>query len=416
MDKAIKKKMITPKKIAAVAGGAFIVFLFIYAFVFRDSRSKLNVERDKITIATVVKGPFKEFVPQTGTVVPITTHYLTAEEGGRVIEKYIEEGTHVELAQPIIKLENTTLLMDIMYREAELFRQIDNLRGTRLQMERNRLEIQGALILLDYQIIEQKRQKDRYQTLWDKNLESKEMFDQAKNQYEYSLKRRALTLETFNKDSVFRELQVKQLETSVARMQENLKIVKQKQDNLTLRAPIKGHLTSLQAEIGESKNRGQPLGQIDVLDGFKIRVGVDEFYIARINKGQKGEFEFAGKTYFLIVNRIYPQVIEGRFQVDMLFEGQEAVGIRRGMTVHVRIDLSDLSEEVLLAKGGFYQKTGGQWVYVLDESEGFAVKRSIKIGRQNSQYYTISDGLELGDKVIVSSYESYGDIDMLMLN
>jgi len=415
MDKAIKKKKITPKRIAMVAFGAFIIFLFVYAFVFRDSRSKLNVERDKITIATVVKGPFKEFVPQTGTVVPITTHYLTSEEGGFVVDKYIEEGTHVEEGQPILKLENTNLLMDIMFREAELFRQIDNLRGTRLQMERNRLDIQGQLIQLDYQIIEQGRLKDRFETLWKQNLESKQEYERVKNNYDYSIKRRALTLETHEKDSLFRELQVKQLEESVARMQGNLKIVKQKQDNLTLKAPIKGHLTSLQAEIGESKTRGQPIGQIDVLDGFKIRVGVDEFYIARINKGQKGEFEFAGKTYYLIVDRIYPQVIDGRFQVDMLFEGKEAEGIRRGMTVHVRIDLSDLSEEVLLAKGGFYQKTGGQWVYVLDESESQAIKRPIKIGRQNSQYYTISDGLELGEKVIVSSYESYGDIDMLVL-
>ena len=415
MDKVLKKKKWPPRKIASIAGFAFIIFLFVYAFFFRDDRSKLNVEREKITVSTVIRGPFKEFVPQTGTVIPIFTFYLDADEGGRVEEKYLEEGIVVQKGDKILKLGNTSLLMDIMFREAEVFQQMNNLRTTRLNMERNRLDLQGQLLLLDYQIIEQKRIKDRIEILWGKKLRSQEEYEQAKNQYEYSLKKLNLTLESFEKDSLFQELQINQLEANVNRMQSNLKIVRQKQDNLILKAPITGHLTSLNAEIGESKQRGQRLGQIDVLEGFKVRVGVDEFYIARINTGQRGEFEFAGKTSNLIVQKIYPEVLDGRFQVDMHFIGDEPSGIRRGMTVHVRIDLSDLSEEILLAKGGFYQKTGGQWVYVVDESGNFATKRPIKINRQNSQYYTIAEGLEIGEKVVVSSYDSYGDIDMLIL-
>ncbi len=415
MDKMIKKKKWPPRKILSGAGILFIVFLFVYALFFRDNRSKLNVARDKITIATVIKGPFKEFVPQTGTVVPINTVYLDAVEGGRVAEKYIEEGAMVKKGDKILKLENTSLLMDIMYREAELFQQINNLRTTRLSMERNRLELRGQILELDYQIKEQERQKKRYDDLWKKKLISQEEYEKVRDKYDYTSSKKQLTLESQEKDSLFRKLQIEQLENSVSRMQQNLEIVKGKQENLTLRAPISGHLTSLNAEIGESKTRGERLGQIDILNGFKIRVGVDEFYIARIEKGQKGEFDFSGKTYHIIVYKIYPEVIDGRFQVDMHFEGEEPAGLRRGQTVHVKIDLSDLSEEILLARGGFYQKTGGQWVYVVDKSGNFAVKHPIKINRHNSQYYTISEGLQVGDKVIVSSYENFGDVDMLLL-
>jgi HlyD family secretion protein len=218
-----------------------------------------------------------------------------------------------------------------------------------------------------------------------------------------------------HQDSMFRQIQINQLETSLQRMQDNLEIVKQKQDNLTIRAPITGMLTSLTAEIGESKSQGQPLGQIDILEDFKVRAAIDEHYIARVERGRYGTFDWAGGTHQLIVDRLYLEVRGGRFEVDLQFIDDEPEGIRRGMTVHIRLELGDLEEAVLLPKGGFYQKTGGQWVYIVDESGTFAEKRSIRLGRQNPQVFTVLEGLEPGDRVITSSYDSFGDIDKLIL-
>ncbi|MEJ2635437.1 MAG: HlyD family efflux transporter periplasmic adaptor subunit [Calditrichia bacterium] len=415
MDRVIEKKKWPPKKIAGIVLGGLVVFFFIYTFLFGDSSSKLNVETDRVTISTVSRGPFQEYIPVTGSVVPIKTVYLDAVEGGRVETRFIEEGSLVEKGDRILKLDNTNLQLDIMYREAELFQQINNLRNTRLEMERTRLDLQGKLIELDYQIQKQKRLFTRNQELHKKNLISNEEFEQSRDDYNYGVKHRALTLESYKQDSLFRQTQIHQLETSVHRMQANLEIVKQKLDNLIIKAPITGQLTSLNAEIGESKSPGERLGQIDVLDSFKVRVDVDEFYIARIQIGKRGAFDFAGKTYNLVIRKIYPEVSNGRFGVDMYFDGDVPQGIRRGQTLHIRLALGDLSEAVLLARGGFYQKTGGQWIYVVDKSGDFATRQSIKLGRQNPNYFEVLEGLKPGDKVVTSSYDSYGDIDKLVL-
>ncbi len=415
MDRKIEKKKWPPKKIAIYVISAIVVFLFIYTLIFGDSRSKLNVQTERLTISTVSIGPFQEFIPVTGNVVPIKTVYLDAIEGGRVETKFIEEGAVVSTGDEILKLDNTNLHLDIMYREAELFQQINNLRNTRLEMERTRLSLKRQLVELEYEIAQQKRLFDRSKEMHNKNLISKQEFEQVRDQYYYLLESKKLTLESHKQDSVFREVQISQLEASVRRMQANLEIVKTKLENLIIKAPITGQLTSLNAEIGESKSPGERLGQIDVLDSFKVRVDVDEFYIARIEIGKAGSFDLAGKTFHVEIRKIYPEVQNGRFAVDMYFGQEVPQGIRRGQTLHIRLALGDLSEATLLARGGFYQKTGGQWVYVLDKSDDFAIKRDIKIGRQNPQYFEVLDGLKPGDKVITSSYETFGDNEKLVL-
>jgi len=392
-----------------------VVFLFIYTLIFGDSSSKLNVQTERLTISTVSIGPFQEFIPVTGNIVPIKTVYLDAIEGGRVETKFIEEGALVSMGDEILKLDNTNLHLDIMYREAELFQQINNLRNTRLEMEKTRLSLKGQLVELEYEIAQQNRLFDRSKEMYNKNLISKQEFEQVQDRYYYLLESKKLTLESHKQDSVFREVQISQLEASVQRMQANLEIVKTKLENLIIKAPITGQLTSLNAEIGESKSPGERLGQIDVLDSFKVRVDVDEFYIARIEIGKTGSFDFAGKTYQVEIRKIYPEVQNGRFAVDMYFGEEVPQGIRRGQTLHIRLALGDLSEATLLARGGFYQKTGGQWVYVLDKSDDFAIKRDIKIGRQNPQYFEVLDGLKPGEKVITSSYETFGDNEKLVL-
>jgi len=223
-------------------------------------------------------------------------------------------------------------------------------------------------------------------------------------------------METQHQDSLFRSMQIEMLEASVDRIQANLNVVRQNLENLYLRAPVTGQLTSLNAEVGESKVRGERLGQIDILDGFKVRAGVDEYYIVRVEQGLSGEFDLAGQTYELVVSKVYPEVRDGRFEVDLEFVGAAPVDIRRGQTVHIRLELSDLTECVLLARGGFYQSTGGRWAYVLDEAGEFAIKREIRLGQQNPRMFEVLEGLEPGDRVVTSSYDNFGDVDKLVLN
>lgn len=415
MDRTIQKKKWPPKKIAAVsAGGLFICFV-LYSFMFGDNSSKLNVETEKITISEVARGPFQEFIPVTGTVLPIKTIYLDAIEGGRVEKRFIEAGTFVKEGDIILQLANTNLLLDIMFREAQFFEQSNNLRNTRLSMEQNSLNLRRELTEIDYQIQRLQRAHERAVELVKKNLISQQEYEIARNDYDYYLKRKDLAIQSFKQDSLFRQAQIENLESSLERMQANLGVVKQKLESLYLKAPATGQLTSLNAEIGESKNPGERLGQVDILDGFKVRAGIDEHYLSRISPGQNGEFDFAGKTYKLIAKKVFPEIREGRFDVDLEFEGEEPEGIRRGQTLHIRFELGDLSEATLLARGGFYQKTGGQWVYVLAGSGEFATKRSIRLGRQNPQVFEVLEGLETGEKVITSSYDSFGDIDKLIL-
>ena len=415
MDRIIQKKKWPPKKIILTAvGGLFVIFV-LYQLLAADHSSRLNVQSERVTISTVRQDKFQEFIPVTGTVIPITTIYLDAVEGGRVETRYLEAGAYVEKGDSILKLVNTDLIMNVMYREAELFAQSNNLRNTRLSMEQNKLQLQAQLVELDYQVKTQKRHYERAQDLIAKQLISQQEFEEARDNYDYLVKSRELTLASHKQDSLFREIQVKQLESSLERMQENLTLVHEHMDNLTLRAPITGQLTSLNAEIGESKHQGERLGQIDVLDGFKIRAQVDEHYIARIAPGQTGEFTFANTDYKLTIKKIFPEVIDGRFEVDMEFTGQEPDAIRRGQTVHIRLALGDLSDALLLATGGFYSSTGGQWVYVVDPDGNTARRREIRIGRQNTKDYEVLSGLEPGEKVITSSYDTYGDIDVLVL-
>ena len=414
MDRAIQKKKWTPKRLGMIGLAAFILILVLVA-IFGDHSSKLNIKTERITISIVSKGPFQEFIPVTGTVIPIKTVYLDAMEGGRVETLYLEAGADVKEGDKILKLGNTDLILNVLNREADLAEQSNALRSTRLQMEQNRLSLQSQMMELNYDIKKQKRAYERSQVLISKKLISQEDFEEIEDQYQYLIQKQALTLENFEKDSLFRTIQISSLEVALERMQENLKLIKLNMENLDVKAPIKGQLTSLLPEIGESIARGERIGQIDQLDGFKIRAGIDEHYIASINPGQHGEFDFNGTTYKLIIKKVFPEVLQGRFEVDMEFAGDMPESIRRGQTCYIRLELGDLSEAVLLPRGGFYQQTGGQWVYIVDSDGKTAVKRSIQLGRQNPEMFEVLRGLEPGEHVITSGYENYGDIDKLIL-
>ena len=415
MDRKIKKKKWPPKKIATYAAVGIFIIVVVYVFLFKMSKSTLNVRAERLTISTVSKGPFQEYIPVQGLVRPIFTHYLDPLEGGIVEEIYVEAGTMVKAGDKILKLANTNLIIDIMWREAELFRASDNLRSTRLSMEQYRLRLAQELADIESRLQQQKRIYERYKELVKDDLISQHEFELEKDQFDYLVKLRKLTIESQESDLKFREAQITALEDSLDRMQSNLKVLKQKQDNLTIRAPISGQLTSFVAEIGESKSPGQRLGKIDMLEGFKVRAEIDEHYIARIERDRTGEYEFAGQTGKLVVKQIYPEVLNNRFIVDMEFLDKEPEGIRRGLTLHIKLELGDIAEAILLPRGGFEQTTGGNWVYVLDESGDFATKRRIKVNRYNPQNFEVTEGLEPGERVITSSYDSFGNMERLIL-
>ncbi|MDH3939154.1 MAG: HlyD family efflux transporter periplasmic adaptor subunit, partial [candidate division Zixibacteria bacterium] len=289
MDRQIQKRKWPPKKIAWVSVSALFILAIAYNLIFGDHSSKLNVRAERLTVSTVYNGEFQEFIPVTGAVIPIKTNYLDAIEGGRVDTVFLEAGTTVEKGDRILKLGNTNLLLDIMYREAELVQQSNNLRNTRLTMAQRRLAVQGQILELDYQIKQQKRVFEQSSELKQKGLIAGQEYEEASDEYEYLVATRELTMEQYRQDSIYRETQIAQLEGSLARMESNLEVVRQNLDNLVLRAPISGQLTSLNAEVGESKGRGERLGQIDVLEGFKVRVPIDEHYIARVDMGLAGE-------------------------------------------------------------------------------------------------------------------------------
>jgi HlyD family secretion protein len=302
-----------------------------------------------------------------------------------------------------------------MYNEAQVFQTMNSLRGVRLSMEQNSLTLQGSLLNLEYDIRKQNRIYRNNKKLYDKKLIAEIDFEDSKDDYEYLLHLLDLTVETNQKDSLFRMEQIKNLEINVKSMQKQLEMTKAQMENLTVRAPIKGQLTALMAEIGQSINRGQNLGRIDDIENYKIRVQVDEHYLARVAKGQFGEFTFADEVYKLIIEKVYVQVNNGRFEVDMHFINKLPEGIRRGQTVRIKLELGDLSEATTIARGGFFQTTGGQWVFVVNESGEFAEKRQISLGRKNTQVYEVISGLNPGEKVITSSYDNYGEVEKLVL-
>jgi HlyD family secretion protein len=416
MDRKIEKKNWTLKKISMYSVIAIFVCFVAYTFLFGDSSSRLNVDMERITISTVKYGPFNENIPVTGTVQPIETFYLDVSEGGRVVTKYVEEGAFLEIGDPIIQLENPQLTLNVMYNEAQLFQQMNFLRSTRLQMEQNKLNLMSQYLNLRNQISKQRRIFQRDKQLYEKKLISEFEFQESKEQYNYLLNSLTLTRESQKTDSLFRENQVAQLQTSIDRMEANLDIAKRQLENLTVRAPIKGQLTSLNAEIGQSIQRGQNLGQIDNIEAYKVRAQIDEHYIARVSPGQAGTFTFAGNEYVMDIKTVYPEVSNGRFEVDMHFGEVQPNGIRRGQTVHIKLSLSELRNSLMVDRGGFYQTTGGQWIFVLDESGNKATKRKISLGQQNTQVYEVLSGLEEGEKVVSSSYENFGDNEVLILN
>ncbi len=419
MDRRIEKRRFTTRRVALGASLLLLAGLCGYALLADFGVRRLNVQRERLTLSAVESGPFKEYIPVRGTVLPLHTVYLDALESGQVVQVFVEEGALVVEGDPLLRLANPDLELTTLQQEAEQERSREALLNGRLTMEQNLLASRKALMEIEYRLAVDKRNFERYRDLPAEDLAaimSRQEYERLRDEYEYSARRMALTRETLTQDSLLAASRVAQLVSAVERTERDLAIVRRQLDNLTVRAPAAGQLTTLEAEIGESKEAGVRLGQIDMTEGFKVRATIDEHYIGRVGRGQRGSFDSGGETYGLSIRKVYPEVREGGFEVDLLFEGEAPGGIRRGQTLLVRLELGNLEEAVQVARGGFYQSTGGHWAYVLDASGDRAARRSIRLGRQNPRVYEVLEGLEPGERVITSSYESFGEnIDVLVL-
>lgn len=415
MDKQIKKKTWTLKRIATYGGGGLLIIFIAYQFIFADRRSKLKIEKDKITIATVKRGVFQEFIPQTGTVEPSRTVFLDAIEGGNIKRVIAESGAMLKKGDVIMELSNLNRELTVLQQEAQLNESITRQRDTRLAITRNDLEQRQTLALIDNQLAILGPQYHRQKQLFEKKLISKQEFERTEADYKYNVERRRITYEVYKNDSLDRIRQLRELSFRESKMTESLVGVGRILDNLVIRAPIDGQLSRPQLEVGQAVNQGQRIGQIDVVGSYKVSVQIDELYLPRISQGLHATTSFNNKDYELQITYIYPTIAGGRFQVDMNFVGETPEGIRRGQSLRLRIELGQSSEELLLPVGGFYKDTGGNWVYVLD-GENKAVKRNIRLGRKNTENFEVLEGLQPGDKVITSSYENFGNNEVLILN
>ncbi|TWW02573.1 efflux RND transporter periplasmic adaptor subunit [Chitinophaga pinensis] len=414
MDRKIEKKYWSKKRIALISGGAVVAMLLLYNLIFADHRSRLNVEKDKITISTVSKGTFDQYIAVTAVVLPLKTIRLDAIVGGYVSQKYLEGGSMVKKGDSILRLENQNLMMDFVNHETEIYRLINELQNTRQTLKQNRFTMQQTVANLDFQIEQAKDLYDRTKQLVDEKIVSRQEFVKNKLDYERLVKQRQIEVESQRFQEENAKIQIDRLESTILRTQRNLQMMKDNLSNLVLRAPIDGQLSSVDAEVGGSITAGQNIGQIDDLDGFKMRAEVDEHYISRVFPGLKSTFEFNNKTYALSIIKVYPEVKNGRFNVDMKFEKEMPEGIRRGQSSPIRLELGKSSSALLLPVGGFFSDTGGNWVYVVDKAGNRAVKRNISLGQKNPQYFEILEGLQEGEQVITSSYENFGDKEVLV--
>ncbi len=415
MDRVIAKKTWTKKRILTIGGIVFILALAIASYMLTSGKSKLNVESDRITISEVQFGPFQETIPVNGIILPVTTIYLDALEGGRVEEKFVEDGAVMKKGQPILRLSNTDLELSLVNQETSVYNLLTQMQISRNAAQQNTVNRLNQVTDVDNQLKEAERVYKLNKKLFDEKVIGSQEFKQSENNYNYYLKKKKLSDQIMDQDSVSNLQQLSQAKQSYEGSQNALNVMRKKVGDLIVRAPVDGQLTSLDAEIGQSKNKGERLGQIDVLSGYKVRVDIDEHYISRIYTGLKGSFDFANKNYNLVIKKVYTQVTNGRFQVDMEFEGEAPQGIRRGQTLQIRLALSDETQALQVPKGGFYQQTGGNWIFKLSESGNVAYKVDIQLGRQNPDYYEVLQGLKKGDKVVTSSYESYGEMQELII-
>ena len=413
MDRKIEKKktLFSSRNIMVVAGLTSAVLL--YMFFAPGSGRLYKIDGDRVIVAPVVMGEFEDFIPVRGLVTPARTVFLDTVEGGRVEKIYVEDGATVEEGQILVDLSNTALQLDVISREAQVTEQLNNLKTIELSLEQNRLSHKRNLIEIDYQIIRLSRLVERRKLLVVGGSVSIAEFENAQDELDYYKKLRAITIESQKSDEKMQKQQMIQLTSSTKQLEKNLIFAHKNLDNLAVRAPVSGKLTAFDAVIGQSMSRGQRLGQIDDPDHFKVKAQIDEFYLGRVDVGQRALVKVGGEELKLIVKKTYPQVRNGQFEIDMIFAGTTPGGIRRGQTVQSKLFLGDTGKAIVIPNGSFYADTGGTWIFVVSLDGTKAVRRDVRLGRRNSKVIEVIDGLQPGEKVIVSPYTNYIDMDRL---
>jgi HlyD family secretion protein len=416
MDRKIEKKFkFFSRKTLWISLGSIAILFVAFKLIFGDKSSKLNVETEKISIAEITRDVFQDYIAVIGTVEPIKTIYIDAIESGRVEEIILEEGSKLKKGDIILRMSNNNLILEISNVEAQIVQAVNQQRTAQLTMVQQQLNSETQLIETIRLLAQHERAYKNNIKLFEEKLISREEFDQSKEMYDATSRRLTLLNEIQYQDSIFRKVQIESMEASVVSLNRNLQIIKSRLDNLNIRASVDGELATLNPETGEVVTYGTRIGTINILDSYKLRVEIDEHYIARVNRGLTGECDFASVSYPGKIIKIYPEVQNGRFYVDMEFTSGIPPQIKIGQTSRIKLELGESNEAILIPRGGFYQSTGGQWVYIISEDGSYAYKRDISIGRQNPRFYEVLGGLEVGEKVIVSGYDNFGDVDKLIL-
>lgn len=415
MDKIIeKKKGLQKKHIFWSLGGLLIIFLLVKV-AFGDHSSVFRAEKDKISVSSVEDGIFNDYITVIGQVEPITTIYLDAQEGGTVEERFIEEGAMVKKGDIILRLENRQLYQTILNSEAALAEKENYLRNTRINFETELIQSKRNILESGYKITRKKRTYEQYESLYKDALISKEDYLQAKEDYDYEVHLLTINKLKAKNDSILRATSMTTLVSDLQKMRQMLDLVHERLEDLNVKAPVDGQLGMLDAEIGQSIGSGARIGQINVMNNFKVSAKIDEHYIDRVIRGLSASLDRNGTNFNLTVKKVYPDVREGQFKIDLVFEGQTPENVRTGQTYHVKLELGESQKALMIPRGGFYQSTGGQWIFVLNQDGTEAVKRPIKIGKQNPQYYEVLEGLNAGEQVITSGYEMFGENDKVVL-
>ena len=415
LEKKKGLKAIFQKKNLVWVGVAALV-LFIGWLVFRDNSSTLRVDAQLLNVASVEQGEFNDYVRLTGSVQPMTTVQLSPLESGVVERIVAEEGTQVKRGDVILEMSNNSLSMQILQSEADLAEKQNILRNTMISMEQERLALRQEKLQLDLEVSRLKRTFEQNQSLYNDKLLAREDYLRSKEDYELAVGRRNLVLERQRQDSLYRSSQVTQMEESLLSMQRNMELIRQRVDNLKVKAPIDGEVGMLDAVLGQSLQQGANIGQVNDLTTYKVQAQIDEHYIDRITTGLVASFERQDTRYEMQLRKVYPEVRNGQFKADFRFVGDAPENIRSGQTYYLNLQLGEAAEAILIPRGSFYQATGGKWIYVVDETGEKAYRREIRIGRQNPQYYEVIEGLQPGEKVITSSYDNFGENEVLILN
>ena len=410
MDKKIERKRFNKKTILIIVG--VVLFVGLVGYGYSLSLNKVyKADADKVTISPVIYGDFEDVVLLNASVVPLTSVIISSPEGGTVAEIFTENGANVVKGTPLLRITNPNALSSYTSSETGITEQINQLRKLRLDLEQNQRVMSQDMMDIENSLRTASRKYKIDSTLFSKKVITTQEFAASSQDYEYYQGRKKILKEAVKQENQSRIMQLQQIDISIGRMNESLETIRQNIENMTIKAPVAGRLSSYDPIIGKSYNVNEMLGKIDVMQGYKLQAGVDEYYINRVKEGQTANCEFNGKTYKLSVKKVIPEVTSGQFQIELTFEGQSPVELRRGLSLQVKLTLSDNSKSLLVSQGQFFQSTGGSWVFVV--KDGKALKRNVKIGRKNYLYYEILDGLQKGEQVITSSYDQFNQYDII---